>query len=351
MSQNVKLLSGIATAGILAALLLGLYWFRQSGRSPETQPGIAVTEEQISPIFDLAVTADSNTAYSSHADGTIRVWDLADRELLSELTGHSGRINDLALASSETFLVSGGGDGTIRVWNVATEREINVNLPLGSPQRILSVELSADDNRLAVGTESGQIYIWETNTWTKIVDFPAGVAGGSHPVESLAFDPSNPQRLVSGSDGGGIQLWEISNDGGVTNLNLLNNGLNRIFSVAISPDGQRLAAGNYEGDIVIWNLATGQQEQNLDFNGHQFIVSALDFLDLDGNLLLVSSSYDETVKIWDLSEGYARDTITGHNGFVYAAVLTPDGEFAVSGGLDGQLHLENLATLTSDSAN
>jgi WD40 repeat protein len=340
MSQKVKLLSGIATAGILAALLLGLNWLRL--HLNPSNPNLVPETGQVSPIFDLAVSRDGQTAFSSHTDGVIRVWNLGTSDLRSELSGHNGRVNSLALATSETFLVSGGGDGTIRIWNVATEREINVNLPLGAQQRILSIDLSADDQYLAAGTESGRIYIWETNTWNQIGSFSAGLDGGSHPVEALAFDPTDSNILASGSDGGSVQLWKIGTDGSIQNVGRFPNAEQRILSVAISPDGTRLATGTYEGDIVLWNLATGQVAQNLDFNGHNFIVSSLNFITVDNTVFLVSSSYDETVKIWDLSAGYARDTITDHNGFVYTAILTPDGQSVISGGLDGRLHQETL---------
>ena len=70
-----------------------------------------------------------------------------------------------------------------------------------------------------------------------------------------------------------------------------------IFSVAISPDGQYVAAGSMDAVVRIWDVSTGQLVERL--RGHRGSVRSIAFTP-DGKGL-VSGSWDNTLKFWDLS--------------------------------------------------
>jgi WD40 repeat protein len=44
----------------------------------------------------------------------IRIWDLGQRELISQLRGHQGSV--VALDSNDRWLVSGSFDATVKIW-------------------------------------------------------------------------------------------------------------------------------------------------------------------------------------------------------------------------------------------
>ena len=70
-----------------------------------------------------------------------------------------------------------------------------------------------------------------------------------------------------------------------------------INSVAISPNGQYVAAGSLDAVVRIWDVSTGQLVERL--RGHRHSVSSVAFTpDGEG---LVSGSSDRTLKFWDLS--------------------------------------------------
>ena len=51
----------------------------------------------------------------------------------------------------------------------------------------------------------------------------------------------------------------------------------------------------------------------------------------DGNKI-ISSSYDKTLKVWDLESGHLLRSLEGHTWEVNAVAVTPDGRQIVSGG-------------------
>jgi len=70
-----------------------------------------------------------------------------------------------------------------------------------------------------------------------------------------------------------------------------------VTSVAISPNGQYVAAGSMDADVSMWDVSTGQLVERL--RGHWGGVCGVAFTP-DGKGL-VSGSWDKTLKFWDLS--------------------------------------------------
>ncbi|MEH2374809.1 WD40 repeat domain-containing protein [Nostoc sp.] len=76
--------------------------------------------------------------------------------------------------------------------------------------------------------------------------------------------------------------------------------------------------------------------------GHNSWVSAVAIAP-DGKTA-VSGSGDNTLKLWDLETGKEISTLTGHNSSVYAVAIAPDGKTAVSGSDDNTLKQWDLET-------
>ena len=70
-----------------------------------------------------------------------------------------------------------------------------------------------------------------------------------------------------------------------------------VNSVAISPNGQYVAAGSMDADVRIWDVSTGQLVERLC--GHWDSVTSVAFT--PDRMGLVSGSWDKTLKFWDLS--------------------------------------------------
>src|SRR5436305_1087616 len=69
--------------------------------------------------------------FPGSADQTIRVWSVADGQLLRSLDNHLGPVHALAVrpgraADESVTLASASGDGTVRVWQPTVGRQVRI---------------------------------------------------------------------------------------------------------------------------------------------------------------------------------------------------------------------------------
>jgi tetratricopeptide (TPR) repeat protein len=110
--------------------------------------------------------------------------------------------------------------------------------------------------------------------------------------------------------------------------------------LAFSPDSEHLAVGNWNNDIRIVAVKTGELKQRL--RGHAGAVTGLAFSQ-DGRTL-VSGSEDGTLRLWESRTGELRSTFTGHGGPVISVAISPDGTAVASCSLDQTVRVWRAAT-------
>ena len=125
-----------------------------------------------------------------------------------------------------------------------------------------------------------------------------------------------------------------------------------VTTVAISPNGQFVAAGSLDKSVRIWDTTSGVLvERTEGEQGHKDSVYSVAFSPNGSHL--VSGSLDKTIRMWKLTNprvpgGLAQNqsvhgltkggdcirTFEGHKDFVLSVALTPDGAWVMSGSKD-----------------
>jgi WD40 repeat protein len=99
-------------------------WLAAAGTSPSVRILDSTTGEVIMtlstrPAKNFALLfLDNNRLATGGTDNRIAIWDLAARQVVSQLVGHTGTVATLACDSRGTTLVSGSYDTTIRIWDL-----------------------------------------------------------------------------------------------------------------------------------------------------------------------------------------------------------------------------------------
>ena len=102
-----------------------------------------------------------------------------------------------------------------------------------------------------------------------------------------------------------------------------------VYTVAFSPDGQRLASGGNNNQAILWDVAN--RNEPTDFRGHTQSVMSVVFSP-DGKYF-ATASHDGFVRLWNVSSKRRYTTFTHtHTGEAKSIAFSPDGKRLASGG-------------------
>ncbi|MDZ8236463.1 MAG: WD40 repeat domain-containing protein [Nostoc sp. ChiQUE01a] len=272
---------------------------------------------------------------ASGSRGETKLWDLSKGELIDTLSeypwvisGLVDEVNSLAFSSDGQTLVSCGADSTIKIWHVGALDLIDI---LHKHHGVVRCAAFTPDGRmLATGGDDRKILFWD------LIHRQVAIALSldDTAAHSLVLSPDG-QTVVTGSYRK-IKVWRISPQTGIKSLkdteplHTLMGHSHIVCSLAISGDGKLLVSGSWDQTIKIWELESGKLLHTL--KGHRDRVYAI-ALSPDEEII-ASGSADQTIKLWHVQTGELLGTFTGHGNIVTALAFTASGEMLVSGSLD-----------------
>ena len=148
----------------------------------------------------VAFSPDGTQLASGTLDGTVELWDVATKQNIATLQGHTYWVWSVAFSPDGKTLASGalGEAATTKLWNVATRENIAT---LQAPG--VSVAFSLDGTLLA--SASDEVGLWDAGTGENI----AILQGHTGLVFSVSFSPDG-KTLASGSGDDTVKLWDVS---------------------------------------------------------------------------------------------------------------------------------------------
>ena len=199
-----------------------------------------ITGRTRSPITEVAFSHDGQLLAT--AGQHVKLWDASTQTEIATLQ-HSNYVWALAFSPDGQFLAAGDQAGSVKVWDVQ-ERQVVAALE-GDSRYVSAVAFSPDGRTLASAGYDGQIKLWETvSDWTLL-----GTLQNRGTVYTLDFSPDGKALVSTGH--GAVTLWAVDSGEEITSLT----GHSAwVFGAAFSLDGKTLASGGDDGTVRVQNI-------------------------------------------------------------------------------------------------
>jgi hypothetical protein len=215
------------------------------------------TGERVASVgeeLDVVLAADINEDHTRIALGgpgrIVRIYS-TEGELLHEIRKHTEWIYSVEFSPDGVLLATSDRNGSLFVWEAETAREYQ-NLA-GHKGGVTDVSWRPDSNLLASASEDGSIKFWEMEGGKEIKNIAAHGGG----VTSLEF--AQDGKLVSTGRDRLTKLW----DGGGTVIREFPAFGDLAMESALTHNSARVIAGDWLGEIRLWDAADGKQVAQL----------------------------------------------------------------------------------------
>lgn len=198
------------------------------------------------PLMACRFDPAGGRVFATAEDRLIYRWDLAGGGQAT-LAGHDSWIFDLVLSPDGQTLISAGGDDSILFWPAAEAAPKPARRVKAHQGWIRSLALSPDGKLLASGGNDRIARLWTVADGAKVRE----CTGPALDIYSVLFHPSG-QWLLAGDLEGKIHQWEVATGKLVRTLDAaelhsFNDGqgvhYGGVRALAFSPDGKTLIAG------------------------------------------------------------------------------------------------------------
>ncbi|MCC6744682.1 MAG: protein kinase [Acidobacteria bacterium] len=118
--------------------------------------------QHTSIVWSVAFSPDGKWLVSTHGDGSVLIWDTAERERVANLNEHSAPVRGIAFSPDGSRMVTTSEDGSAIVWGIDDGRK-ELTL-IGHRTRVAGAAFSADGLQVATVDQSANVNLWDSVT-------------------------------------------------------------------------------------------------------------------------------------------------------------------------------------------
>jgi WD40 repeat protein/serine/threonine protein kinase len=318
----------------------GILWNVQTG-----QPLSAIPFENGRKVWSLAFNpiTPSGTPIVFGGDAPVApLWNLSERALVEDVERlpQPARLLQFDDQSGDLWVYGNTLDTPQTVdigWRWSTGNRSysqKVTYNETAEQLTTATALSSDGAVWASGDSSGVVRLFEAASGQIISEIRMGEAG----IYALAFSHDG-ERLAVGDNTGRIYLLRGENDLWEPLESPLDEHLDSVLALSFSDDGRFLASGSLDTTVIFWEFTEDGANPTV-LSAHAEAVTSVAFS--PDSTLLLSGGRDDMIAVWNVDERSLRQELRPHSNWVTGLVFSRDGQEFVSGSSDGTAILWSL---------
>ncbi len=236
-------------------------------------------------VWGLSWSPDSSQIATGHFDGTIQIRDSQTGDVVKTFQVNPiSKILQVAWSPNGSRLAGSTADGFIYLWNM-NDDQLSYRLETNAP--ISGLAWSPDSTQIAgINDISHHLQIWDADSGESLIN---------QRTSGIAIDWFEEKLVIAGM-GGFSQIEAVTGE----HLKIVPSGYP--ISVAWGPTGDRIALGDVNAEIQIWDSALEiphDVKQPLHtLSEHTLPVTSVDWH--PNGIYLASASLDGTICIWDV---------------------------------------------------
>mmetsp|Transcript_31141 Transcript_31141/g.65685 ORF Transcript_31141/g.65685 Transcript_31141/m.65685 type:complete len:570 (+) Transcript_31141:91-1800(+) len=213
----------------------------------------------------IGVDIGGNIVCGCGADKTCRVWNLQSRRMIHQLAGHSQKITCVRLLPGEKSVITGSADRSIRIWDIS-RHVYTQTTTFRHSSTSNCCDVPYETQSVVSGHLDGGVRCWDVRTGDRVLDIPLLHEGG---VTSVQWKPGNSHEILTNGRDSTLKVVDARTSATIKTFRDPGfRTLTHHASSSFSPDGSYIAAGSGDnGDIFVWNVASGDLEKRL--SAHQ----------------------------------------------------------------------------------
>ena len=284
-------------------------------------------------FIPLAISPNGRFVACVASENTFSIWDIEEGNCIGYLTEHIDPIVALIFSPCGRFLTSGDQKGVLYKWEI---NKVPVKKPISRftvlPTDVnagsrLKLAYSTDRILLAAGINHGRLIVWDVECGNEL-----GVLQSKKPFYKVNFSPSGSQ-LAMVVDIDKIQTWKFKKT--VSEKPVIHGHAGVCGAAKFCPNGNLLAAGYWSNGITLRNTQHLKLQHTFRCKGLNMVRSIA--FSPCGNKL-AATSYDKTVRVWDIRQPNTPPVeLTGHQSVLNAVLFSPKGDVLVSADANGIL--------------
>ncbi len=214
--------------------------------SVKTGERILEVGDENDSVLAADVSPDQTQVALGSSSKVVRIYSTKDGKLLHEIRKHTDWVTSLEYSPDGVLLATGDRVGGLFVWEAFTGREY-FSLR-GHTAAITEISWRPDGNVCASASEDGTVRLWEMENGNAVKSWGAHNGG----AESVRY--GHDGRLATAGRDKLVKVW----DGAGNAQRTFDAVADVALRTAFTHDGGRVIAGDWTGQVMVWNGADGK---------------------------------------------------------------------------------------------